>query len=60
VAAREFASFWINCQDGVITAGSGQPGSSVAHRWVDPQPGDLARVSVGVGVGGAGVRVGGG
>ncbi|GBF97048.1 hypothetical protein Rsub_09521 [Raphidocelis subcapitata] len=43
VGAREFSPFWINCADGAITVGAGAPGEGVAHRWVDPAPGELAR-----------------
>lgn len=44
VGSREFTPYWINCHDGTITVGSGQPGTNVAHRWTDPEPGGLARV----------------
>jgi hypothetical protein len=47
VAAHEFTAYWVNCDSGAITVGSGAPGEGVAHRWVDPAPGDLARVRQG-------------
>lgn len=37
VNAQQFATEWINYTPGVVTVGTGPPGSSVTYQWRDPQ-----------------------
>lgn len=37
VSPREFSRYWINYAPGVITVGTGLPGTNISHTWQDPE-----------------------
>ena len=38
LSAVVFTRFWIDFREGVITVGTGAPGSSGCYSWADPEP----------------------